>query len=248
MNYSDSHRARLVAYAEQVLQLDPERDAERIVNARITALEVGAAAATAEPDILAIRQNRQTAIDNLREVREQFWALSHEELDARLKQLADSDAPDLQSAIGRLQVVSRYRRQAFYELAENRAEESFANMLRDVFVASPRDSVDLKEAIRLAFRRPFWRRSRRRFLVRLRAEVRKLYELEADWIERALRQRPSVFPPRGQKLGARFAAAKQRHRQDDTDDEPAETPTRPIWLIAAPLYILILYLIRMMFP
>lgn len=248
MNFSDSTRARLVAYAEQMLQLDPERDAERIVNARITALEVGAAAPTAEPDILAVRQNRQMAIDNLREVREQFWTLSQEELDARLRQLADSDAPDLQAAISRLQVVSRFRRQAFYELAENRVEESFANMLRDVFVASPRDSADLKEAIRQAFRRPFWRRSRRRFLVRLREQVPKLYELEADWVAQALGQRPSIFPPRGQQLGARFAAAKQKHRLDDSDYEQTETPTRPIWLIAAPLYILILYLIRMMFP
>lgn len=196
MSDDGQNRSRFVAYAGDVLQLNPELDAEQIIAARTAVLELVDPTRTAEPDIAAIRQNRQTAIDNLRELREKFWTLSPEELDARLEQLAAADAPDLQSAIGRLQTVARYRRQAFYELAGNSAEESFANILKDVFVTTPRDAAALKEAIRQAFRRPFWRRAPRRFVVRLRDELPELYELEADWFERLLRQWPSPIPQR----------------------------------------------------
>jgi len=195
MSDNGEDRSRLLAYAVQTLQLDPEHDAEIILAARTQALGLNDPALSPEPDIAVIRQLRQTAIEDLQRLREKFWTLSPEDLEAQLNQLVVADTPDLQAAIDRLQVVARDR-QPFLELVENKNEASFASILKDVFVLSPRESAALKEAVRQAFRRPFWRRSRRRFVLRLRDKLPTLYDLEADWFALLLRQRPGLVTTR----------------------------------------------------
>jgi hypothetical protein len=206
MSDSKADRSKLLAYVQQTLQLDPERDSEAIIAARIQALGLSDPAITLSTAHAAAGQLRRAAIEELRQVREGFWALPIDTLDARLGGLMETAAPHLQAAVLRLQIVAA-NRQRFLELVTSKAESSFANILRDVFVMEPREAATLKEAIRQAFRRPFWRRSRRVFVQRLRRELPALYQIEAAWFDTVLGERPRIFLPRRQTLPARLFAS-----------------------------------------
>jgi hypothetical protein len=187
--------SRVLAYAVEALQLDPQRDAERIITRRIEFLRGGDSGPDRKPDHWAVRQIRRQAIEDLYQLRQNFWTLSQDELDAKLRQTAAADAPELQPAVSRLQIVAR-NRQAFLELATSDANPSFVDMMKDVLVLSPRETAPLKEAIRQALRRPIWRRSRRQFLLRMQTQLPELCQLEWDWLELVLRQRTRLTQPR----------------------------------------------------
>jgi hypothetical protein len=187
-------RAKRIVYVIQALQLDPTRHSDSILAARTEALGLqDTAPETASVDAQENRRLRQQAIAALNQLRQSFWKLTQSEAVAELNRIAAFGFKELDAPLARLRVIACHR-QSFHDLAAvTNAPPTFVGMLEDVFVLASRDAADLKESIRLAFRRLLWRRAPRRLVVLLKADLPELYGLEARWFDSLLKQRSSLF-------------------------------------------------------
>ncbi len=194
MTEAAADRAKRIAYVIQALQLDPTRHSDTILAARTEALGLqDAAPEKASVDAQENRRLRQQATTALNQIRQKFWRLTKSEADAELDRIAAFGFKELDAPLARLLVLACHR-QSFHDLAAvTKASPSFVGMLEDVFVLASRDAADLKESIRLAFRRPLWRRAPRRLAKALKADLPELYDLEARWFDSLLKQRLSPF-------------------------------------------------------
>lgn len=194
MTEAAADRTKRIAYVIQALQLDPTRHSDSILAARTEALGLQEITpATASVDAQENRRLRQQATGALNQIRQSFWRLTQSEAGAELNRIAAFGFKELDAPLARLRVIACHR-QSFQDLAAvTKAPPSFVDMLGDVFVLASRDTADLKESIRLAFRRLLWRRAPRRLVVFLKADLPELYELEARWFDSLLKQRSSLF-------------------------------------------------------
>jgi hypothetical protein len=166
-------------------------------------------------------------------------------LHVELCRLAALGFDELAPIVTKLQTVARHR-QAFVDLSTScDANPKLIVMLKEVFALAPRDTAELKEGIRLAFRRPLWRRVQRQYLLKLRDQIPDLWQLEESWLTSLLHQRSYWLPPRKNHASVRlFAEHIPEQVVHDDSNSPTSSRTLLIVLWGTPIYILVLYLIQ----
>ena len=196
MSESARHdQEKAIAYVVRALQMDPVRYGEQIIDARSAALDLHAEVnPVLTSDVQQSRRTRQELQTALDRVRANFWTMPLDHLNYQLARFSAADFPDLRIPIARLQTAARHR-ESFVRLAECPGFDSmFFDALKKVLILAPRDVALIKEYLLLSFRRPIWRRRRRRMLDFLKHQAPAVYELETEWFDSLRRQKFALIP------------------------------------------------------
>ena len=184
---------RAAAYVTRLLDLSPITEGHVILRARAELLGLPDTPFTAQTVVAAPPQpDRRQLMAELAQVRGEFWSLSPEDLDHRLAALAGQGYAELDAAVARLQVVAKHRAQILPLVERSNHTGPVGARLRSVFVLSSRDTLALREQVVASFRNRRERKSGRRLLAALKAELPAIYALEADWFGALSREKPPL--------------------------------------------------------
>jgi hypothetical protein len=170
--------------------MNPLHECDEIVGARSAALGQAKKRGTASvEDADQVKMQRRNLLAQLDGLRNEFWTMPLDTLQAKLSELNARGYADLDAAVARLRIVAAHRAE-FPKLAEKRGfDGDFFSSLKQVLTKSPRDVAVLKEQVLSTFRNRAHRKRGRQMLKLVKRELPAIYALEADWFDALYRQR-----------------------------------------------------------
>ncbi len=186
-------RQRAIDYLVQLLQMNPVHEGAEIIAARNEALGLKKQA-TARPAAPADAQkaDRRKLLDQLEELRRQFWTMPLDALNQQLNRLDGQGFADLEAAVARLRVVAVHRAN-FPPLAQQvDFDGELFSSLKEILTRSPRDTAVLREQVLSTFRNRAHRKRGRKMIKLLQRELPAIYGIEADWFDTLYRQKAQL--------------------------------------------------------
>jgi hypothetical protein len=175
-----------IEYLREVLRLDPLEDAERILALRQSRLAGADAVGVAVGDD-GDQDDRRRAAAALDRLRRDFWMLDEARFRGRLEELDERRFPELAVALARLRVVASHRQALLDPCEPTDPAAPFAEALRRVLVAPPRDAALLRDAhlaalVEAARRRDPRLQAAQRLIARIAEQQPELHLLEDEWL------------------------------------------------------------------
>lgn len=180
--------ARVQAYLERVLALDPHDQFEQIARLReefhaATSMAQTREVSGVEPE-RSSTPSRQELANELATLRERLLELAPEEVESRLERMELAAHPELDRARVRLVAANRARDELALLLEDKHADRTLARQLRQLITADPQSALDLRNRSARTIGRGVRGNHARAFVKLLRKRYPQLAALEPQWLER----------------------------------------------------------------